>query len=46
MKIETKNNIQLKNTNISGLVDGTIYVTITKNNTMLTLTDTKGDVVT
>lgn len=46
MKIKTKNDIQLKNTNISGLADGTIYVTITKNNTMLTLADLKGDVVT
>lgn len=28
------------------LTDGTIHVTLTKNNTMLTLTDSKGDVVT
>ena len=35
----------IENNNI-GLVDGIIYVTLTKNNTLVTLTDPTGNVIT
>lgn len=40
------NDFTLKNGSISGTVDGIMHVTLTKNNTMITLTETNGDVLT
>ena len=51
MKISTMVILEKKGRkrNIAGAadgIDGIIYVTLTKNNTLLTLTDGKGDVLT
>lgn len=44
--MQKKQEINAKDRKNSETVNGTIYVSLTKNNTMLTLADKKGDVVT